>query len=388
MAKRDRAPRGRSGVSEAVGTPTPSSLAWLRALRDPELATTWTLAEWERVVRLARRMRLLARLAVSLESAGLSDRVPAQPRRHLLAEQRLSRWRTSAVLWSMEQVAEALGDAAYPRVLLKGAAYVAQGLSFGAGRIPSDLDVLVPKAHLADAQARLTAAGWTAQALDEHDRRYYDEWSHEVPPMRHPLLTVELDLHHNVLPPVARTTVDADKLLAKLRSSNCAGWKVLAPVDQLLHSAAHLFFDSQLVDRMRDLADMDALFRHFGPDPSFISGLVLRAAELGLEEPLALACHFCTRWFATPIPADVRSTIASMGPGPLHRAWLVPLLNQVLLPAEPDATWRPKQQAAATMLLARYHLRRMPLRLLVPHVWHRLGGHRTAQIEASERAGL
>ena len=68
----------------------------------------------------------------------------------------------------------------YPRVLLKGAAYIGQDLPIAAGRLPSDLDILVPQAHLPDAQARLTQAGWNAVALDDHDRRYYYEWSHEV----------------------------------------------------------------------------------------------------------------------------------------------------------------------------------------------------------------
>ena len=150
-------------------------------------------------------------------AAGLMDRVPPQARRHLIAEQRLSRWRTASMVWTMERVATMLGDAPYPRVLLKGAAYIGQGLPIAAGRLPSDLDILVPQAHLPDAQARLIQAGWNAVELDEHDRRYYYEWSHEVPPMTHPLLAMELDLHHNILPPVARTHVDADTLLQRLQ---------------------------------------------------------------------------------------------------------------------------------------------------------------------------
>ena len=83
-------------------------LAWLQVLREPEMALGWSLAEWERTIRLARRLRLLARLAESLLAAGLMERVPRQVRRHLLAEQRLSRWRTGALLWSLERVAAML----------------------------------------------------------------------------------------------------------------------------------------------------------------------------------------------------------------------------------------------------------------------------------------
>jgi hypothetical protein len=356
----------------------PPRLTWLQALRQPELALNWSLAEWERVVRLARRLRLLARLAEALMVAGLLDRVPWQVRRHLLAEQRLSRWRTGAMLWTLERVATMLGDTPYPRVLLKGAAYIGQDLAIAVGRLPSDLDILVPKAHLADAQVRLTQAGWNTMELDEHDQRYYYEWSHEVPPMTHPLLGMELDLHHNILPPVARTHVDANALLGRLRPLKWPSWQVLDPVDQVLHSAAHLFHDSEARDRIRDLVDLDGLLRHFDGEPGFMSRLPERACALGLEEPLALACHFCVNWLGTPIPADALEHIESIGPGRLRRAWLLPLLSTALMPTEPDDIPPLRQDIAALVLLARYHRQRMPLRLLVPHLWHKVRFSRSA----------
>ena len=358
----------------------PPALAWLQALRDPKLALDWPLGEWERVVRLARRLRLLARLAESLMATGLIDRVPPQARRHLIAEQRLSHWRTAAMVWTLERVATMLDDAPYPRVLLKGAAYIGQDLSIAAGRLPSDLDILVPHAHLADAQARLAQAGWQELELDQHDRHYYYEWSHEVPPMRHPLLTLELDLHHTILPPVARTHVDTGALLARLQPSKWQAWQVFDPLDQVLHSAAHLFLDSEARDRLRDLVDLDGLFRHFGAEPEFWARLPARAQDLGLAEPLALACHFTVRWLGTPVPADALALIFSAGPGRLRRAWLLPLLERILMPTEPDDSPALTQDLAATVFLARYHRQRMPLRLLVPHLWRKMrAAHRTGE---------
>jgi len=347
-------------------------LAWLQALREPQRTLAWTLADWERAVRLARRLRLLARLTASLDAAGLLDRVPPQARRHLIAEQRYSQARTASMVWALERVAAMLGDAPYPWVLLKGAAYLGQDLPIAAGRLPSDLDILVPHAHVADAQARLAAAGWTEYELDAHDRRYYHEWSHEVPPMRHPLHAMELDLHHNILPPVARTHVDAGQLLERLQPSKWPGWQVLDPVDQVLHSAAHLFLDAESRDRVRDLVDLDGLLHHFGRQPGFWDRLPGRAQALGLAEPLALAVHFTVRWLGTTVPATVLSAIERQGPGALRRAWLLPLLERALMPTEPDLAPPWTQELAATVLLARYHRQRMPLRLLVPHVWHKL----------------
>lgn len=349
----------------------PPGLAWLQALREPNVALSWPLAEWERALRLARRLRLLARLAEGLLASGLMDSVPSQPRRHLVAEHRLSRWRTSAMLWALERVTTMLREAPYPCVLLKGAAYIGQDLPIAAGRLPADLDVLVPRVHLPDALARLTRGGWNVAKLDEHDRRYYHEWSHEVPPMRHPMLVMELDLHHGILPPVARTNVDTDVLLQRLRPSKWARWQVLDPADQVLHGAAHLFLDSEVRDRIRDLVDLDGLLRYFGQTPDFINQLPGRAQQLGLEEPLALALHFCASWFGTPIPAQVMTASRAIGLDGLRRASLIPLFERVLLPAEPDQASPPLQGAAAFTLRARYHLNRMPIRLLVPHLWHK-----------------
>jgi Uncharacterised nucleotidyltransferase len=372
MATSDGSTPGRSFVSLTEVSRPSHRLAWLNAIREPHLALDWPLPEWERILRLARRTRLLARLAEALASAGLTERVPPQPRRHLIAEQRLSRQRTAAMVWTLERIAAALGEVDFPLVLLKGAAYVGQALPIAAGRLPSDLDILVPRNCLAYAQARLVQAGWQEVELDEHDRRYYYEWSHEVPPLRHPLLPLELDLHHNILPPVANTHVNTDALLERLQPSRWASWQVLHPVDQVLHSAAHLFHDSELRDRIRDLVDLDGLLRDFGAQSGFWPQLPERARSLGLSEPLALACHFCVDWFGTPIASDILQSIMATGPGRARRAWLLPLLNAVLTPAEPEQKPPVAQEFAAMLLLARYHRQRMPMRILLPHLWHKV----------------
>ena len=247
---------------KSIAAPPPA-LAWLQALREPTLVLGWQLHDWAQVIRLSRRLRLLGRLAHAVHAAGLQPQMPAQVARQLHAERQYATWRSGGLAWVLERLPDMLGEVDYPLVLLKGAAYMGQDLAIGAGRLPSDVDILVPREHIAHAQARLLVAGWQETALDDHDQKYYREWSHELPPMRHPLHGLELDLHHNILPPVARTHVDAALLLADLRPSRWPHWQVLAPADQVLHSAAHLFHDSQLQDRVRDLVDLDGLLRHF-----------------------------------------------------------------------------------------------------------------------------
>lgn len=172
-------------------------------------------------------------------------------------------------------------------------------------------------------------------------------------------------------PPIARTTVDASLLLERITPAHRANGYVFAPVDQLLHSAAHLFLDAEPRERVRDLVDMDGLRRHFGAKPGFWEELPARAAQLGLSEPLAPAAHFLRRWFETPAPETAWRQIERQGPGPLGRAWLLPVLTELLTPSNPDGLPPRLQNAAATVVLARYHMNRMPLRLLIPHLWHK-----------------
>jgi len=354
----------------------PPTLRWLPALNDPALAAAWSLPEWDTVVRTARRLRLLARLAETLEAAGQLQAVPAPAQRLLRAEMQLSRWRTTITVWALQRVGAALADGGYPVVLLKGGAYLGQDLPIARGRLPSDLDILVPHRHLAAAQRRLADWGWEETPMDEHDQRYYREWSHEVPPMQHPVHPVELDLHHNILPPVARTNVDADRLLQRLRPSRWAPWSVFDPADQMLHSASHLFLDAEPRDRVRDLVDLDGLARHFGQrdgqiNDNFWAGLADRSRELGLQEPLAQAVHFMQRWFDTPMPEAFVRQVQHAGPGTLRRAWLHPLMARVLTPTHPDTLPPWTQDFAATVVLARYHRNRLPLHLLLPHLWRK-----------------
>jgi hypothetical protein len=341
-------------------------------MREPDRALAWRSDDWELVVRVGRRLRLLARLAESLDAAGLLERVPPAPLRHLLAERQVSRYRTAAMRWALERIRAATGTPPYPRVLLKGAAYLAQGLPIASGRLPSDIDILVPRAQLSEVQRALSADGWSEVPLDEHDRRYYIEWSHELPPLRHPVHPIELDVHHDILPPMARTHVDIGRMLRTVRASPWDGWQVLQPTDQVLHSAANLFLDSQAHDRLRDLIDLDGLLRHFGRVPSFHAALLARAVELGLAEPLALGLRLCGESLGTPMPEAERAALRAHEPTAPRRWWLLPALRTLLAPSDPDRPMPWQQHVSATLLLARYHVARMPMRALLPHLAHKL----------------
>ncbi|MCW5661995.1 MAG: nucleotidyltransferase family protein [Burkholderiaceae bacterium] len=352
--------------------PGPPHQELIAAIRNPQVVLGWTMATWEIQVRLSRRLRLLSRLAAALEAHGVLADVPAEPGRLLRSDLQLSRWRTRSMRWAVERVGACLSGRGYPLVLLKGAAYLSQQLGIARGRLPSDLDILVPKDAIGDAQEQLRLAGWQEMELDAHDQRYYREWSHEASPMRHPAHRMELDLHHNVLPPIGKPRVDAALLLDEIEPSPWTGWHVLSGPDQFLHAAAHLFCDSVLRDRLRDLVDLDGIAREMGPTGVFWNRVVERARTLGLTEECALACRFLAEWFDTPMG----ETALLIGQRPVarhgRRHLLFSLLSKAMTPLAPDEEPGVLNRLVDLTVLSRYHLNRMPIRLLIPHLAHKL----------------
>ena len=134
-----------------------------------------------------------------------------------------------------------------------------------------------------DAQARLTQAGWQAVELDDHDRRYYYEWSHEVPPMTSPDppdRTRSASQH----PSADRAHTCGCRICC---SSDCARrsgrrWQVLDPIDQVLHSAAHLFLDPDARDRFATSSTWTICFGTSATQAGFWTELPAGARSLGL----------------------------------------------------------------------------------------------------------
>jgi len=99
------------------------------------------------------------------------------------------------------------------------------------------------------------------------------------------------DVHHAILPKTARLKPDSAKLLAASHRLAGEPWlRVLAPVDMVLHAAAHLFLNEEFSNGLRDLVDLDSLLRHFGAEPGFWERLAARGRELDLARPATTRC--------------------------------------------------------------------------------------------------
>jgi hypothetical protein len=305
-------------------------------------------------------------VGAELESLGILDRVPERAAVQIAAELTLAEENARLIRWEVDRISRALRDVNTPLVLLKGAAYLLAGLPPAAGRLSSDVDIMVPKERLAEVESALLADGYEAVKLDPYDQRYYRTWMHELPPLCHRERQTTLDVHHTILPETGRLHPDPRALFESARSL-ANGVQVLAPADMVLHSAAHLFQDGDLDGGLRDLVDLDLLLRHFGADPTFWEGLVPRAVAQTLGRPLYYALRYCRALLDCPIPAAVEEKVRSEGPFPPVRA----LMDRFALRAFAPDGWNGPSAATARarfFLYVRSHWLRMPPLLLARHL--------------------
>lgn len=345
-----------------------------------------SLPEWDLLIRQGRRANLLGLLARRLGDAGRLVDVPAPPRAHLLSALKMAERQKLAIRWEVSCIATALASVGVDLILLKGAAYVMAGLPTAEGRTFSDVDILVPKARIDETESALMIHGWQGGHHDAYDQRYYRQWMHEIPPMLHVRRGTTIDVHHTILPETARVKVNTPALFeAPLAVAGFGNVFVLNPVDMVLHSATHLFHEGELDNGLRDLFDLDSLFRHFGSDESFWAGLLPRAQVLGLQRPLYYAISFTRQVLATPFPETVIERLPEIAPGALVRGLMRFCYARALRPAHASChrrgTW-----LARKALYIRAHWLRMPFFLLLRHLAHK-ALLRPAPAKSEEAAG-
>ena len=343
--------------------------------RGRDLPLPIPLSDWDALIRVGRSANLLGAIAASIEAKQSWEQTPEGPRAHLEGALKLAQRQAIAVHWEATRIREALQTLPERTVLLKGAAYLAEGFSFAAGRMFSDVDILVPDSRLEDVEQALTRYGWATTHLSTYDQTYYRTWMHEIPPMRHLERGTMIDVHHRILPRTARFDPDPIRMLATARPSRL--WPdiwVLGREDMLLHSATHLFHEGELHNGFRDLLDIDHLVGLFAMEKDFWPSLLIRSRELGLREPLRGVLQQSAQLLGTEVPASVRDAL-QIDHGSRRVSWLY---GHGLRPLHPLCDRRGAGMAR-WLLYVRAHAMRMPMHLLAFHLgrkaWRRVFDH-------------
>jgi hypothetical protein len=333
----------------------------------PARAASLSLDDWELLVRSARGARLLGVLRARFAREALLESLPAEVRAHLESAWATAVHRRQMALQEMRAAAKVLQPLGIPMILLKGGAYIAQGLRCAEGRVLEDLDLMVPRDRLDEAERALLEAGWAFETTDAYDQHYYRAWSHALPPLRVDGHLIELDVHHTISPPTGRVHPDAGALFERSVPIPGSSFRVLSPADQVRHASAHLFQASDCTERLRDLVDIDALVREHSTVPGFWPALLARASEGGYGRCLWYAMRYGAAWLETPVPREVAAELDRYRPPALALAAMDRLITEGLPPRSPEQeppfplrwTWR--------LLFARSMWLRMPPWLLAYH---------------------
>jgi hypothetical protein len=321
---------------------------------------------WELLIQQARAAGVLSRLAFFWKRFNLFQ-PPCFATKHLESAEKYWLSQKRIVDWELYHLKQVFKQLRLPLVLLKGTAYLAANLDVGFGRVFNDIDILVPRERLFEVKDALKWHGWFPEPLDTYDKRYYERWMHELPPLRHIKRKTSLDVHHNILPLTCGLHPDADLLLSAIVEIPGSDLWILAPEDMVLHSACHLFWGGEFENGLRDLSDIDLLLRQFSDkDGDFWRKLVERSACLGLSMPLFYALRYTRLLLSTPVPPEYIEISKNFG-NQVNIGIMDRLFLRALKPDHPscDDLWTP---LARWLLYVRAHWLRMPWYLLIPHL--------------------
>ncbi|MDD5579523.1 MAG: nucleotidyltransferase family protein [Methylobacter sp.] len=333
----------------------------------PRLALNLNLRQWDLLIRQARSANVLATLGYLLDSVGILNQIPAQPHNHIKSAQTYADRFYISLKWEIICIQEALKSINIPLVLLKGSAYFIAENNAAKGRIFSDVDIIVPEDKLLEVEAALIKAGWMTNTIDPYNQKYYRQWMHEIPPLRHLKRQTSIDVHHNILPRTADFCPDANKLLANIVKIPDKNIWVLAPEDRVLHSATHLFHEGELKSGFRDLSDLDLLLKEFSAEENFWAKLQQRAEELNQQIPLYYALRYTCRILQTPVPEKVLKVSQEAMPNIIKQTLMDALFLRALMPDHESCNnnWT---GLARWLLFVRSHWLKMPLHLMIPHL--------------------
>ena len=295
------------------------------------------------------------------------EKIPAQPLVHLESTQTYFERFYISLQQEISHIQDALNPLNVPLVLLKGSAYFIAGNNAAKGRLFSDVDILVPEDKLFEVEMALIKAGWITSTIDPYDQKYYRQWMHEIPPMRHLTRQTSIDVHHNILPKTTRFCPDVHKLWThSVKIPGQSLW-VLAPEDRVLHSATHLFHEGEFAQGFRDLSDLDLLLKEFSTQENFWIKLLQRAVELQQQIPLYYALRYSHQILQTPVPEHILKASQQQSPNRIKTLLMDALFLRALMPDHDscDDRWT---GLARWLLYIRSHWLKMPVYLMIPHL--------------------
>ncbi|MDB4476038.1 nucleotidyltransferase family protein [bacterium] len=345
----------------------------VRVLRDPEQLRVLSESDWSGLTVQARASRLLGAVAWLAQRNDIV--IPEYAAWHYRSALTHAEQQHTQALWELYELAELFEKKGISWAVLKGGAYVAAGLPFAVGRSFVDVDILVPRDKIEEIERSLRARSWLRSPMNDYDERYYREWMHEIPPLRHAVRGTVLDVHHNLIPITHSTPLDMGTFSFKPVELPWGRHAfTLENEDLFIHSAVHLLSEGEFHSALRDLWDLWFLLQHFDErQDGYVPSMLARAEVLGLVHFPMLALRLVADILETKQDrAEHWRKLAGKYPDKWGFGSLVHgAFCRVIGPN--TASERPAGYFAASQLLYwRSHSLKMPLRLLLPHLIKKL----------------
>jgi hypothetical protein len=342
----------------------------IKVLKSPSIVVEFTSSQWQLLLREANASQLVGRVKYLVEQQS-EFIAPDYVSWHLTSAYKIAEKQKKQAIIEFYEVSKALKNLNTQLVFLKGAAYIAKNLPCSFGRTFSDIDILVKETDLLKIERTLKFSDWLKTDVDDYDEKYYRTWMHEIPPLAHAYRGTVLDIHHNILPRTNKNSPDASQFsFENVHVDNVGEIQTLTDLDLVIHTAVHLFTESEFHHGLRDISDIDMLLNHFQTQYSkvnkdFISELISRSVELGLFDYVRLAIRYAHFIFATPLGETKLASLACSS-SVLGRLQDFCFINTLKPNHTSCRTWR--SALAEFILYWRGHLIRMPLTLLIPHL--------------------
>ena len=144
-----------------------------KVLATPGHLSTLEVKDWDRLIREARATQLLGRIAHMLRTTQCAIALPKDFASFVLAHEDLVFAQHDAVRYETCELLETLSSLQAPIVFLKGAGHILSANAASQGRTLGDIDIMVPRHAIRDAELRLKIAGWSNSHYSEYDQRYF-----------------------------------------------------------------------------------------------------------------------------------------------------------------------------------------------------------------------
>jgi hypothetical protein len=215
-----------------------------------------TPLQWVCLVEEAARHRLGPLVWRRLVDGPWAETLPAEPRERLRSLYVRNAYRNATLLRETAQAVEALAAAGIPTMLLKGVHLSGFVYEEPALRSMADIDIMVPRGKLAEAERIFVARGYGPEP--RADLEAFCAWSNHLEKLEKPGAGV-IEIHYAIERPTSPFRIDTDALWARARAVRVSGVQAWALCDEdlllhiCLHTSYHHHFDRSALKGLVDV---------------------------------------------------------------------------------------------------------------------------------------